>query len=71
MHHQANLIPNTSFWYNLINNFQSIKKNNNVGQAAQAKKAIFCEKPIALDEESIKKCFKAAEENNVPLLCGK
>eukprot|EP01090_Pellita_catalonica_P012919 TRINITY_DN2944_c0_g1_i1.p1 TRINITY_DN2944_c0_g1~~TRINITY_DN2944_c0_g1_i1.p1 ORF type:complete len:729 (+),score=118.86 TRINITY_DN2944_c0_g1_i1:1465-3651(+) len=38
--------------------------------AAAAGKAIFCEKPIALDKQEIYNCFKATAEAGVPLMVG-
>lgn len=41
-----------------------------IEQAAQANKAIFCEKPVDLDLERVDQCLKTVEENSVPLLVG-
>ncbi|GBL71584.1 hypothetical protein AVEN_87760-1, partial [Araneus ventricosus] len=32
-------------------------------------KAVFCEKPLALDDEGIERCLDAAKKYNRPLLC--
>merc|ERR1712137_257891 len=41
-----------------------------IAQSIKAKKAVFCEKPIALNAEQIEESFKLAEEHKTPLLCG-
>jgi len=38
--------------------------------AIKAKKAVFCEKPVALSPEKIEECFNLAEEHQIPLFCG-
>jgi len=38
--------------------------------AAQAGKAIFCEKPVHLDIERVRQCLHIVEEKNVPLFIG-
>lgn len=38
--------------------------------AARAKKAIFCEKPVDLSLERVKRCLETVRENNVPLMIG-
>ena len=41
-----------------------------VSNCLEAKKAVFCEKPIALDDNSIIKCYEIAEKVGKPLFCG-
>lgn len=38
--------------------------------AARAGKAVFCEKPIDLDEERVRACIQEAENNHVPFMIG-
>merc|ERR1712137_1001173 len=38
--------------------------------AIKAKKAVFCEKQVALSPEKIEECFNLAEEHQIPLFCG-
>eukprot|EP00698_Gefionella_okellyi_P000635 TRINITY_DN10560_c0_g1_i1.p1 TRINITY_DN10560_c0_g1~~TRINITY_DN10560_c0_g1_i1.p1 ORF type:complete len:730 (-),score=129.43 TRINITY_DN10560_c0_g1_i1:1-2190(-) len=40
-----------------------------IQQCASARKAVFCEKPIALRRGDIEACFEACEHAQVPLLC--
>ena len=40
-----------------------------VVQALQAKKAVFCEKPLANDLEGVARCYDIAERENLPLYC--
>lgn len=39
-----------------------------IHQAANAGKAIFCEKPVDLDSDRIRDCITVVEENNVPFM---
>jgi myo-inositol 2-dehydrogenase/D-chiro-inositol 1-dehydrogenase len=41
-----------------------------IERAARAKKAIFCEKPIDLDVERVRACFKVVEETGAALMVG-
>ncbi|XP_072044452.1 inositol 2-dehydrogenase-like [Amphiura filiformis] len=40
-----------------------------ITQAMRAGKAVFCEKPLALDSKTADECYKVAEECKLPLLC--
>lgn len=40
-----------------------------VTRALEAKKAVFCEKPIAEDPKATAKCYEAAARNGKPLFC--
>lgn len=41
-----------------------------ISLAAQAGKAIFCEKPVHLDIERVRECLKIVDDNKVPLFVG-
>jgi len=41
-----------------------------IERAAQAGKAVFCEKPIDLDSERVKRCLKVVQETNAKLMIG-
>ena len=40
-----------------------------VRRALQAKKAVFCEKPVAVDMNRLRECYNLAEEVKCPLFC--